>query len=96
MAEDEHYLRSELYELVRKDPAIFEFLRAGSLDGIWYWDVERQDQEWMSPRFKELSGSRDGGTSATCGSRNTDAMRGSPLSPTWSSLPAPITAGNWT
>ena len=59
MAEDEHYLKTELYALVRKDRAIFEFLQAGSLDGIWYWDVERQDQEWMSPRFKELFGYRD-------------------------------------
>ena len=59
MSQDDHYLKSELYELVRKDPAIFEFLQAGSLDGIWYWDVERQDQEWMSPRFKELFGYRD-------------------------------------
>ena len=59
MGEDEHYLKAELYELVRKDPAIFEFLQAGSLDGIWYWDVDRQDQEWMSPRFKELFGYRD-------------------------------------
>ena len=59
MAEDEHYLKTELYELVRKDRAIFEFLQAGSLDGIWYWDVERQDQEWMSPRFKDLFGYRD-------------------------------------
>ena len=59
MAQDDHYLKKELYELVRSDPAIFEFLQAGSLDGIWYWDVERQDQEWMSPRFKELFGYRD-------------------------------------
>ena len=59
MASEEHYLKAELYDLVRRDPAIFEFLQAGSLDGIWYWDVERQDQEWMSPRFKELFGYRD-------------------------------------
>ena len=59
MSREEHYLKKELYELVRSDPAIFEFLQAGSLDGIWYWDVERQDQEWMSPRFKELFGYRD-------------------------------------
>ena len=59
MPQEEHYLKQELYELVRSDPAIFEFLQAGSLDGIWYWDVERQDQEWMSPRFKELFGYRD-------------------------------------
>ena len=59
MSRNEHYLKKELYALVRSDPAIFEFLQAGSLDGIWYWDVERQDQEWMSPRFKELFGYRD-------------------------------------
>ena len=59
MSQEDHYLKSELYALVRSDPAIFEFLQAGSLDGIWYWDVERQDQEWMSPRFKELFGYRD-------------------------------------
>ncbi len=59
MAQNEHYLKTELYELVRRDPAIFEFLQAGSLDGIWYWDVTRQDQEWMSPRFKDLFGYRD-------------------------------------
>jgi PAS domain S-box-containing protein len=59
MSQEEHYLKTELYALVRSDPAIFEFLQAGSLDGIWYWDVERQDQEWMSPRFKELFGYRD-------------------------------------
>ena len=59
MSQEEHYLKEEIYKLVRSDPAIFEFLQAGSLDGIWYWDVERQDQEWMSPRFKELFGYRD-------------------------------------
>jgi len=40
---DEHYLRDELYSLVRSDPLIFEFLQAGSLDGVWYWDLERPD-----------------------------------------------------
>ena len=59
MENEEHYLKKELYDLVRSDPAIFEFLQSGSLDGIWYWDVEHQDQEWMSPRFKEIFGYRD-------------------------------------
>lgn len=31
---DEHYLKTELYDLVQRDPSIFEFLQAGSLDGI--------------------------------------------------------------
>ncbi len=44
-------MQDELYTLVRQDPSIFEFLHSGSLDGIWYWDVENPQHEWMSPRF---------------------------------------------
>ncbi len=51
MEEQENYLKQELYELVKKDSSIFEFLQAGSLDGIWYWDLEKTENEWMSPRF---------------------------------------------
>lgn len=47
----EHYLRKELYQLVRDDSAIFDFLQAGSLDGIWYWDLQKPEHEWMSPAF---------------------------------------------
>lgn len=54
-----HRLKDELYELMRSDPHVFDFLQAGSLDGIWYWDVERREEEWMSPRFKELFGYED-------------------------------------
>ncbi|MAE67090.1 MAG: hypothetical protein CMJ18_22755 [Phycisphaeraceae bacterium] len=51
-----HYLKRELYQLVRRDPAIFEFLQNGSLDGIWYWDLENPEHEWMSHGFWELFG----------------------------------------
>lgn len=36
---DVHYLKRALYDLIRTDPAIFDFLQSGSLDGVWYWDV---------------------------------------------------------
>lgn len=58
-ADDEHYLKRELYERLQRDPSIFEFLEAGSLDGLWYWDVEDPDEEWMSARFKALFGYED-------------------------------------
>jgi PAS domain S-box-containing protein len=48
---EDHYLKSELYQLVRADPQLFDFLQAGSLDGIWYWDLENPENEWMSPQF---------------------------------------------
>lgn len=51
-----HYLRSELYALVREDSRVFDFIQSGSLDGIWYWDIENPEHEWMSPRFWETLG----------------------------------------
>ena len=53
---DEHYLKQELYGLFRKDNSLFEFLQAGSLDGVWYWNLEKPTDEWMSPRFWEILG----------------------------------------
>jgi len=54
--ETKHYLQDELYKLIQSDESIFEFLQSGSLDGIWYWDLENAEHEWMSPRFWEIFG----------------------------------------
>lgn len=51
-----HYLKKELYALIQSDPSIFDFLQNGSLDGIWYWDLEKPEIEWMSDRFWTLLG----------------------------------------
>jgi diguanylate cyclase (GGDEF)-like protein/PAS domain S-box-containing protein len=51
-----NYLQKELYELIKSESSIFEFLQEGSLDGIWYWDLEKVENEWMSPRFWALFG----------------------------------------
>jgi|TARA_Y100000310_G_scaffold341117_1_gene439225 PAS domain S-box-containing protein len=56
MQTPQHYLQNELYTLTQEDRSIFEFLQQGSLDGIWYWDLEDPESEWMSPRFWELLG----------------------------------------
>lgn len=52
----EHYLKKELYELIKNDESIFEFLQGGSLDGLWYWDLEKPEHEWMSARFWDVLG----------------------------------------
>lgn len=57
--EPTHYLAAELYQRVRTDPSIFDFLQRGSLDGLWYWDVTQPENEWMSPEFKALFGYQD-------------------------------------
>lgn len=56
MPPPQHYLRAELYQEVQSRPLLFEFLQSGSLDGIWYWDLKNQENEWMSPRFWEVLG----------------------------------------
>lgn len=56
VSEDDHYLKTELYALIQHDPAIFQFLQDGSLDGIWYWDLTDPAVEWMSPRFWQVFG----------------------------------------
>jgi PAS domain S-box-containing protein len=56
MPSGEHYLKKELYDLVQQQSHIFEFIQSGSLDGIWYWDLENPENEWMSPRFWALFG----------------------------------------
>lgn len=52
----ENYLKKELYDLTKNDTKIFEFIQSGSLDGIWYWDLEDSENEWMSPKFWETLG----------------------------------------
>ena len=56
MSQDKHYLEQELTDLVASDPTIFAFFQMGSLDGIWYWDLENMEAEWMSPEFWRLFG----------------------------------------
>ncbi|MCP4607537.1 MAG: PAS domain S-box protein, partial [Planctomycetes bacterium] len=51
MNSEDNYLKNELYELIQKDISVFEFLQQGSLDGLWYWDLDEIENEWMSSRF---------------------------------------------
>ncbi len=52
----DNYLKTELYNLMKSDTSIFEFIQSGSLDGMWYWDLEAIENEWMSPKFWETLG----------------------------------------
>ena len=56
MTHDDHYLKQELYKLVESDKSIFEFLQAGALDGVWYWDLQNPEHEWLSENFWTVLG----------------------------------------
>lgn len=51
-----NYLKEELYELIKTDESIFDFIQESSLDGLWYWDLERSEEEWMNPKFWAVLG----------------------------------------
>jgi diguanylate cyclase (GGDEF)-like protein/PAS domain S-box-containing protein len=53
---NDHYLKSELYNLLKSDDRIFEFIESSALDGIWYWDLTQPENEWMSNRFWRVLG----------------------------------------
>ena len=53
---EDNYLKNELYALINNDTSIFEFIQSGSLDGIWYWDLDHPEFEWMSHKFWETLG----------------------------------------
>jgi len=49
--QEQHYLKQELDLLMSEGPEIFNFVEASSLDGMWFWDLENPEHEWMSDRF---------------------------------------------
>ena len=53
---DRNYLEEELETLIRTDPEAWRFIRESSLDGVWYWDLENPEHEYMSPEFWRLFG----------------------------------------
>ncbi|MFM1931231.1 MAG: hypothetical protein RL226_534, partial [Bacteroidota bacterium] len=46
-----NYLQEELYALIRQEESIFDFVQESTLDGMWYWDLENPEFEWMNNRF---------------------------------------------
>lgn len=46
-----HYLHAELMHEIQHNTTFFDFIQQSSLDGLWYWDLENPDNEWMSPEF---------------------------------------------
>lgn len=50
------YLKQELYELIKHDIQLFEFIQESAPDGLWYRDLERPDHEWMNTGFWKTFG----------------------------------------
>jgi PAS domain S-box-containing protein len=48
---EKNYLKEELYALIKKDDYIFDFIQKSSLDGLWFWDLDNPENEWMNSKF---------------------------------------------
>ncbi|SEL12904.1 PAS domain S-box-containing protein [Aquimarina amphilecti] len=53
---NENYLKEKLYQLVKKDEKIFDFIQDSVLDGLWFWDLENPENEWMNKKFRTTLG----------------------------------------
>jgi len=53
---EDHYLRKELYSLWRSDDQLFDFIQEVCLDGLWFWDLDKPENEWMNPVFWKTLG----------------------------------------
>ncbi len=49
--QSQHYLKNELYSLLKEKEEIFTFLQNSALDDLWYWDLENPEEEWMNEKF---------------------------------------------
>lgn len=54
--DQDYYLKKELYSLLKKDAKIFDFIQSVCLDGLWFWDLEKPENEWMNPVFWKTLG----------------------------------------
>ena len=51
LSKKENYLKKELYDLIKSDSTVFDFLQEATIDGLWFWDLDRPENEWMNPKF---------------------------------------------
>lgn len=56
MPTEPHYLYTELSNKLREDESLFDWFELGATDGLWYWDLNQPEHEWLSPQFKQTFG----------------------------------------
>lgn len=59
MSKETHYLYTELSNKLREDADLFDWFELGATDGLWYWDLNDPEHEWLSPQFKKVFGYKD-------------------------------------
>ncbi|MFC7291409.1 ATP-binding protein [Hirschia litorea] len=56
MGSQQHYLEKEFHLLTQGENELSGFVENHCLDGIWYWDLNNPEHEWMNAKFWETLG----------------------------------------
>ncbi len=51
-----NYLQDELYDLIRCDDSVLEFIRDTPLDGLYYWDLINPLSDWVDGKLRHSLG----------------------------------------
>lgn len=46
-----YYLEQELLDVMRSDASLFAFFQDHVFSGVWFWDLENPENEWMDNKF---------------------------------------------
>jgi PAS domain S-box-containing protein len=52
----DNHLKTELYQLIKNDERIFNFIQDNASDGLWFWDLKNPENKWFSNSFWEILG----------------------------------------
>mgnify|MGYP001176031715 CR=1 FL=1 len=47
-----NYQQDELYDLIRFDDSVLEFIKGTALDGLYYWDLSTPQNDWVDDKMK--------------------------------------------
>jgi len=50
------YLQTEFYQKLKEDDSFLKFFHDKCLDGVFYWDLEQPENQWVSDRFWDALG----------------------------------------
>ncbi len=49
-------LKKQLYQLLKKNETVFDFIQEEAVNGLWFWSLENLDKKWVNPAFCEALG----------------------------------------
>ncbi len=49
-------LKKQLYQLIKENETVFDFIQEQAVNGLWFWSLEDLNKKWVNPAFCEALG----------------------------------------